>query len=184
MLVRFFQKSLKKRPLITHVIASGAISGAGDAFCQVAFEKRGLKAYDFMRTGRFVVLSSFFIAPSLNVWFKALERVKGDLKVVPFKRVVIDQILFSPSFNALILFILRMLEGIGINESYKKMKKDWRTIYVNSLKVWPAVQLINFYLIPLNMRVIIIQVVAFFWNSYLSFRTQTVVDSNFHPLCC
>uniref|UniRef100_A0A0K0DKT8 Mitochondrial inner membrane protein Mpv17 n=1 Tax=Angiostrongylus cantonensis TaxID=6313 RepID=A0A0K0DKT8_ANGCA len=113
MLVRFFQKSLKKRPLITHVIASGAISGAGDAFCQVAFEKRGLKAYDFMRTGRFVVLSSFFIAPSLNVWFKALERVKGDLKVVPFKRVVIDQILFSPSFNALILFILRMLEGLA-----------------------------------------------------------------------
>ncbi|KJH42622.1 Mpv17 / PMP22 family protein [Dictyocaulus viviparus] len=159
-------------------ISESAISGAGDSFSQMVFEKRNLKSYDFIRTGRFVILASCLIAPSLNIWFRTLERVKGNLKIVPFKRVVIDQILFSPSFNAIILFNLRMLEGIGIYESYRKMKNDWRTIYVSSLKVWPAVQLVNFYLIPLNLRIIIVQVVAFFWNTYLSFKTQAVVSSD------
>ncbi|KAJ1371937.1 Protein Mpv17 [Parelaphostrongylus tenuis] len=172
MLIRLFQSSLKKQPLLTQVIASGVIAGGGDAFCQTVFEKRGLKSYDTMRTSRFVILASFFIAPSLNVWFKALERVKGSPNIVPLKRMIIDQTLFSPWFNALILLNLRLLEGISFKESYRKMKNDWWTIYKNSLKVWPAVQLINFYLIPLNMRIIVVQLVAFFWNSYLSFKTQ------------
>ncbi|VDP29184.1 unnamed protein product [Heligmosomoides polygyrus] len=84
--------------------------------------------------------------------------------------------MFSPFFNALILFNLRMLEGDGVKESYRRMKEDWSTIYINSLKVWPAVQLINFYFIPLNMRVIVVQLVAFFWNTYLSFKTQKTVE--------
>ncbi|VDM63627.1 unnamed protein product, partial [Angiostrongylus costaricensis] len=102
-----------------------------------------------------------------------LERVKGSQKIVPLKRLAIDQVcFFAPPFHATILIVLRMLEGVGVNESCERMRNDWWTIYANNLKIWPAVQLINFYLIPLNMRVIIVQVVAFFWNTYLSYRTQ------------
>ncbi|ETN85803.1 Mpv17 / PMP22 family protein [Necator americanus] len=178
MLIRLFQRSLQKRPLLTQIVASGVISGAGDAFTQIAFEKRNTKTYDFERTGRFFFLASAFIAPALNKWFKLLERVKGPPKIIPLFRVGIDQIAFAPVFNALILVNLRLLEGLGLETSYRKMKEDWWIIYSSSLKVWPAVQLVNFYLIPLNMRVIVIQLVAFFWNAYLSYKTQTALDQD------
>ncbi|EYC29490.1 hypothetical protein Y032_0006g3001 [Ancylostoma ceylanicum] len=176
MLIRLFQRSLQKRPLLTQIVASGVISGAGDAFTQVAFEKRNLKTYDFERTGRFFFLASAFIAPCLSKWFKVLERIKGNPKIIPLARVAIDQIAFAPVFNAIILVNLRLLERLGFETSWRKMKEDWWTIYTSSLKVWPAVQIINFYLIPLNMRVIIIQLVAFFWNAYLSYKTQTALQ--------
>ncbi|WKY06075.1 hypothetical protein Q1695_006349 [Nippostrongylus brasiliensis] len=176
-MIKLFQRSLQKRPLLTQVAVTGAICGAGDAFCQLAFEKRNYKTYDTVRTGRFFLLGAGFITPVLSKWFRILEKlVTGPLKIVPLKRLLVDQIMFAPIFNAAILFNLRLIEGIGVKESWRKMKEDWSTIYFNSLKVWPAVQLVNFYLIPLNMRVIVVQLVAFFWNSYLSYKTQRLVD--------
>ncbi|EPB69861.1 hypothetical protein ANCCEY_11035 [Ancylostoma ceylanicum] len=111
------------------------ISGAGDAFTQVAFEKRNLKTYDFERTGRFFFLASAFIAPCLSKWFKVLERIKGNPKIIPLARVAIDQIAFAPVFNAIILVNLRLLERLGFETSWRKMKEDWWTIYTSSLKL-------------------------------------------------
>ncbi|KAK6019334.1 Mpv17 / PMP22 family protein [Ostertagia ostertagi] len=88
---------------------------------------------------------------------------------------------FAPFFNGVILFNLRLLEGLGIEKSWNKMKEDWWTIYSNSLKVWPAVQLANFYLVPLNMRVIVVQLVALFWNTYLSYKTQKLIEPDEQP---
>ncbi|KHJ92126.1 Mpv17 / PMP22 family protein [Oesophagostomum dentatum] len=172
-------KELTVRQYFTLVQAEGVICGAGDAFTQIAFEKRRLKDYDFERTGRFVVLASVFIAPPLNRWFRLLERIRGNPKIVPAFRVAIDQLAFAPFFNGVILVTLRLLERLSFDTSWRKMKEDWWPIYSSSLMVWPAVQLVNFYLIPLNMRVIIVQMVAFFWNAYLSYRTQTLSESEF-----
>ncbi|CAJ0601299.1 unnamed protein product [Cylicocyclus nassatus] len=173
-MLRLFQRSLQTRPLLTQIVASGVICGAGDAFTQLVIEKRRMKDYDYPRTGRFFFLASAFIAPCLNKWFKVLERVGGNPKIVPLIRVAIDQLTFAPFFNAVILFNLRVLEGFSVETSWRKMKEDWWTIYSSSLMVWPAVQLVNFYLIPLNMRVIVVQLVAFFWNAFLSYKTQTL----------
>ncbi|KAK6057111.1 Mpv17 / PMP22 family protein [Cooperia oncophora] len=178
--VMAFQRSLNRRPLLTQVVATGAICGAGDVCCQLVLERRTSKTYDVYRTGRFFVLGSFFITPALNRWFKVLEKINGNPKLDPLKRMLVDQFAFAPFFNAVILFNLRILEGYGIEKSWSKMKEDWWTIYSTSLKIWPAVQLANFYLIPLNMRVIVVQSVALFWNTYLSFKTQKRMESDEH----
>ncbi|CAD6189285.1 unnamed protein product [Caenorhabditis auriculariae] len=151
MLFRLFQQQLARRPLATQMAVTGVISGAGDLFAQYI---SGEKEWDKWRTARFFAVQTFFVAPSLSVWFRVLERVKSsNLKLLPLKRVFVDQLTF-------------------IKESKDRMTRDWWTIYSNSLKLWPAVQLINFYFMPLNYRVILVQSVAFFWNTYLSFATQ------------
>lgn len=39
------------------------------------------------------------------------------------------------------------------------------------LKLWPAVQAVNFTVVPQQFRVLTVQIISLAWNTYLSFMT-------------
>lgn len=185
-LFAFYSRCLSKHPLGTQMISAGknsstslvnacwgVIGVGGDCFSQFVIEQKHLKDYDTKRGTRFFILPAFYIAPILSQWFKVLERVVvGNPKFVPLKRVIIDQLFFAPPFSASIIFGLHLLEGQSVKNAFQRLKAQFLDIYKRSVTYWPIVQLFNFYLIPLNMRVVIVQIAAFAWNSFLSYKTN------------
>lgn len=65
---------------------------AGDGFCQFVVERKMPREYDVRRGVRFFILPAFYIAPILSRWFRVLERVGGNPKFLPLKKVAIDQV--------------------------------------------------------------------------------------------
>ena len=45
---------------------------------------------------------------------------------------------------------------------------------MNNYKLWPAVQLINFYSVPLNYQTAFVNVIGVGWNAYLSLENTRV----------
>lgn len=45
-------------------------------------------------------------------------------------------------------------------------------------KLWPAAQLVNFYIIPLKFRVNFSNIVSLFWNTYVSWLANRPVHDN------
>ncbi|OAG33758.1 hypothetical protein NEIG_02666 [Nematocida sp. ERTm5] len=91
-LLRSFNATLARRPLVTQIAVSGAVAGAGDLFAQYI---SGQKTWDHWRTARFSFLAAFCIAPPLNVWFRVLEKVKhSNRHAQVFARMGMDQALF------------------------------------------------------------------------------------------
>lgn len=109
----------------------------------------------------------------MTLWYRFLDKGIGNKGTsVTIKKVLCDQLLFAPSSTALVLFILGVMRTGGVEEAKNALKRDYVDVLLANYKVWPCVQLCNFYFTPLEYQVLVVQTIALFWNSYLSWKTQ------------
>ncbi|XP_069925421.1 protein Mpv17 isoform X23 [Oryctolagus cuniculus] len=68
----------------------------------------------------------------------------------------------------------RLIPGGTKVDALKKMllDQDYLDALITNYYLWPAVQLANFYLVPLHYRLAVVQCVAVIWNSYLSWKAH------------
>lgn len=113
--------------------------------------------FDFERLTRFMAYG-FCIAPLQFKWFRFLERAFPMTKTSAFgpamKRVVFDQLVYAPFGVGLFFVVMTVAEGGGRRAVSHKL----RDMYVPTLKanymVWPAVQIVNFRLMPVQFQLV------------------------------
>lgn len=105
-------------------------------------------------------------------WYRLLERsirFPGRPNKEIVGRVAADQLIFTP-VNMLFFFSgLTLLEGGSVKE---KLKSSYASTLLTNWMVWPAVQLVNFKLVPLNHRLLVVNLISLGWNSYLSYVNE------------
>lgn len=113
--------------------------------------------FDFERLTRFMAYG-FCMAPVQFRWFKLLEKWFPITKASAFgpamKRVAFDQLIFAPLGVGCFFTAMTLAEGGGRREVGHKL----RDMYVPTLKanymVWPAVQVVNFRLMPVQFQLV------------------------------
>lgn len=169
-LLESYLKSLKDSPAITTSISVAFLVGLGDLLSQQVIEKLGWAKHNIFRSLKMITLGGLVAAPFIRNWFMTLDYLyPGDSFFVTLKKVVTDQVCFAPFINGLMFILSDKIDG----KSNEEVKKNLSTNYISAMKVnymlWPAVQLVNFSLIPANLRVIFVNFIAIFWNCYLAF---------------
>lgn len=127
--------------------------------------------FDFERLTRFMAYG-FCMAPLQFRWFKFLEKTFPITKTAAFvpamKRVVFDQLIFAPFGLGVFFTAMTVAEGGGRRAVEQKL----RDMYVPTLKanfmLWPAVQVINFRLMPVQFQLPFVSTVGIAWTAYLS----------------
>jgi protein Mpv17 len=113
--------------------------------------------FDFERLTRFMAYG-FCMAPIQFKWFQFLSRSFPITKQSSFlpvvKRVAFDQLVFAPFGIGVFFTAMTLAEGGGRRQVYNKLKD----MYVPTLKanflVWPAVQLLNFRVMPVQFQLV------------------------------
>ena len=113
--------------------------------------------FDFERLTRFMAYG-FAMAPVQFKWFGFLSRcfpiTKTSALLPALKRVAFDQFIFAPFGLACFFTVMTVSEGGGRRAVAQKL----RDMYVPTLKanfmVWPAVQIINFRLMPVQFQLV------------------------------
>ncbi|XP_008544880.2 protein Mpv17-like, partial [Microplitis demolitor] len=168
-----YQNLLVKYPMGMQALQAGTLMGVGDQIAQNLVEKRKFNELDFLRTAQFYSIGLFIAGPSVRGWYGILDKYFGSKgSVVALKKVACDQFLFAPPFIAVLLATIGFMQGNNAEGVQKKLSNEYKDILINNYKIWPLVQLINFGLVPLNYQVLVNQIVAIFWNTYISFRTN------------
>lgn len=113
--------------------------------------------FDFERLTRFMAYG-FCMAPVQFRWFKFLSSVFPITKTSAFgpamKRVAFDQLIFAPFGLGVFFTVMTIAEGGGRRAVSHKL----RDMYIPTLKanyvVWPAVQIVNFRLMPVQFQLV------------------------------
>jgi protein Mpv17 len=110
--------------------------------------------------------------PAAATWFKFLQRrvnlpsTNGTI----LARVACDQGLFAPTFIGIFLSSMAVLEGSSPRE---KLEKSYKPALMTNYMIWPFVQLVNFKFMPLQHRLLFVNVISIGWNCYLSYLNST-----------
>jgi protein Mpv17 len=110
--------------------------------------------------------------PAATTWFQFLQRNVNlrSTNATILARVACDQGIFAPTFIGIFLGSMAVLEGGSPKE---KLEKNYVNALTSNYMIWPFVQLVNFKLIPLEHRVLFVNVISIGWNCYLSYLNSS-----------
>ncbi|PYH63421.1 Mpv17/PMP22 family protein [Aspergillus vadensis CBS 113365] len=128
-------------------------------------------AFDFERLTRFMSYG-FFMAPIQFHWFGFLSRTfpltKRNPSIPALKRVCVDQLMFAPFGLACFFSFMTVAEGGG----RRALTRKFQDVYLPTLKanfvLWPAVQILNFRVVPIQFQIPFVSSVGIAWTAYLS----------------
>ncbi|PVI03224.1 hypothetical protein DM02DRAFT_612443 [Periconia macrospinosa] len=167
MAFRWYQAKLKSAPMLTQSITTAVLFATGDTMAQQGVEKRGLEKHDLKRTGRMALYGGAIFGPAATTWFGFLARninLKSPNGTIA-ARVACDQLLFAPTNMFVFLSTMAYLEGA---DPKKRLEQAYVPGLTKNFMVWPWVQAVNFKYVPLDMRVLVVNVISLGWNCYLS----------------
>ncbi|XP_048372002.1 protein Mpv17 isoform X3 [Sphaerodactylus townsendi] len=157
-----YQRLMARHPWKVQIVTAGTLVGAGDVISQQLVEKRGLTGHNGQRTLKMMTVGFCFVGPVIGSWYQVLDRlVPAKTKVAALQKMLLDQGGFAPCFLGCFLAVVGTLNGLSVEDNWSKIKR-----------IWPAVQVVNFYFVPLNYRLAVVQCVAILFNSYLSWKTN------------
>jgi len=138
---------------------------------EIGYYRSSPPPFDFERLTRFMAYG-FFMAPVQFQWFGFLSRAFPLTKKHPttpaLKRVVLDQLVMAPIGLACFFTYMTIAEGGG----KKALTHKFRDIYLPTLKanfvLWPAVQILNFRVVPIQFQIPFVSSIGIAWTAYLS----------------
>ncbi|KAM5444131.1 Protein required for ethanol metabolism [Microsporum ferrugineum] len=143
---------------------------------ELNFYRKRPAPFDFERLTRFMAYG-FFMAPVQHRWFKFLSHIfpvtQAHATVPALKRVAMDQLIFAPIGLACFFTFMTVAEGGG----RRALSRKFEDVYLPTLKanfvLWPAVQIMNFRLIPIQFQIPFVSSIGIAWTAYLSLTNSS-----------
>lgn len=122
---------------------------------------------------KFLLFGLVWAGPSCHYWQNALEKIvprrmresKGSWAI---RKTVVDQLAYGPIANAVFLcFMGGVVERKGIRGTIEKLQGDFVHTQINGWLVWPLASVLNQFYVPLQLRVLWLNIVSLVWSTWL-----------------
>ena len=167
---RQYLNRLQTNPMVTKAITAAIISALSDVGASQVSGGGGVTARSVMHQfGIGLVIRG----PLVHYFHTFLDRVvfarvmDQSRAPVVIGKVLIDQFLFAPPFTALYFYVIGLLEDKSLRDVTRKVRRELLDVMKSNWLIWIPANLIGYYAIPLELRVLWGNVVGILWTAIL-----------------
>ena len=161
-LMGMYGLSLNLKPLSTKSISSMIGFIIGDFIAQLISRK---VKYDLIRSLRIGAFGALIHGPCGHVFFSLLEKnLPGANVGIVTLKVIIDQLVWSPLFAALLISFVGITSGSAPFQIYKMITISLKPLILTSWAIWPLAHYFNFRIIPTKYRLVYTNIVQLIYN--------------------
>jgi len=172
-----YARLLREKPILTKSCTSACTGALGNILSQVlilrssAGSRKHLDLYSILC---YAATGFILVGPAMHHYYRLMEEiVPRHVKACSAKRMLIDRLVYTPSFLFVYLFFLCMLEGCGPELAMKKIRLVYWIVYTANLKALTVLQYINLNYVPQQYRVLFGNVVSVFWSCYIATKRSS-----------
>lgn len=176
----WYMDACTNRPFLAKGFTSATIAALGDIIAQ---NIEASTAFSPKRVATFFFCNLLFTGPFIHMWYTFLNKV-GDKMTERFgnvsklkmtvTQVFLDQTLGTFVFFPLYIYVYDMFDSVirlnrlpSLAAATEKCRKHVWGIILTQYRVFPISNMINFGLVPYELRVLFTSTVSLFWNIYL-----------------
>lgn len=170
--VRWFNQKLLRRPKTTEIITAFILTYNSDSICQyLEARSKGqsiLETFSNDQALKIAGYRAFIVTPVLHYWYLYLSRkIPGKSFGTVLFKSLLDRLTIGPVILISFFGFHAYSNGGGIEEFKQKMKRDF--IKTNELNItyWTALLMVNFKYVPIELQVIVVNLISFGWMIYL-----------------
>jgi len=163
---------LEKTPLYTKAVTSATVYTIGDFIAQRT-EGAGMGELDRPRLLRSLLAGLIGHGPLSHVWYDLSENVFDNVLHLrdwwgTIAKVAIDQTTWGPFWNNTYILLLGLMKMDSFEKIFSEMKRTTIPLIVSGLKLWPLAHIVTYGLIPVENRLLWVDLVEIIWVTILA----------------
>jgi protein Mpv17 len=175
-----YSHTLAVNPIATKACTSATVYTIGDIIAQRT-EGTAVGDLDRMRVARSMAAGLVGHGPLSHYWYNFLDGFFQNAlhwtawwAFIP--KVIIDQTMWSPIWNNTYILLLGLMKMESLDTIWNDMKRSTIPLIVSGLKLWPAVHVITYGFLPVENRLLWVDLVEIMWVTILA--TQAAGNSS------
>eukprot|EP00301_Raphidiophrys_heterophryoidea_P009248 c13612_g1_i1.p1 GENE.c13612_g1_i1~~c13612_g1_i1.p1 ORF type:complete len:470 (-),score=85.78 c13612_g1_i1:93-1502(-) len=184
--ISLYSNALETHPLLTKFVTSSILFSIGDLLAQFSLFCPSILSCppSFLQ---FFLSSPAPLAHNIDVaifggvsgiachyWFSFLQnKFSAPSLLSVLMMVALDQICYSPISTCVFFLWTSFMQRASVSHALEvAFQNVVPTLQLNWL-VWPFIQIVNFWIVPLRLRVLVVNVMCVVWSAVLSATTST-----------
>lgn len=162
--VSLYTHFLTRHPLKTKMVTSSLLAGLSDIITQVLESTRSPR-----RVLSMAIAGGILTAPMFHYLYTYLEHIIPSTSIKGVAaHLLTDQLLAAPIWLILFLPLIPLLEGHSLRTAMTKTRRDFRPGLAATWSIFPLIQAVNFSVVPVKARVLVLNVTDLLYTSVLS----------------